>query len=84
MAAAYLKARKIKMRHLLSKIPDGITLNELKFAFVDKVVNCNHGNLTAAGEELGVCLKTMNNWVRDHPTTCKVLTRDNKLRNPKN
>ena len=83
MAAAYLTARRKKMRELLSKMPEGISLDELKFAFVDKVVNCNAGNLTAAGEELGVCLKTMNNWVRDCPTTCKVLTRDNKLRNPK-
>ena len=83
MAAAYLKARRQKMIALLSGMPDGISLDELKFAFVDKVVNCNAGNLTAASEELGVCLKTMNNWVRNEPTTCKVLTRDNKLRNPK-
>ena len=88
MAAAHLttrrlNARRAKMRQLLIRMPEGITLDELKFAFVDKVVNCNSGNLTAASEELGVCLKTMNNWVRDEPTTCKVLTRDNKLRNPK-
>lgn len=54
-----------KMREILELLPAGITLRRVKFAFVDKVINRNKGNLTAAAREMCVPYRTLVNWVHE-------------------
>jgi len=69
---------KAKMRFLLEKMPRGLTLKEIKFAFVDKVVNYHEGNLTRAAEELAISYRTICDWIHgDFPTTAESRGRGN-------
>ena len=54
-----------KMREILELLPSGLTLHRVKYAFVDKVINRNHGNLTAAAREMCVPYRTIVNWVHE-------------------
>ncbi len=69
---------KAKMRIMLDKLPEGLTLEDIKFAFVDKVVNFHEGNLTRAAEELKVSYRTICDWIHgDFPTTAESRGRGN-------
>ena len=69
---------KAKMRIMLDKLPEGLTLEDIKFAFVDKVVNFHEGNLTRAAEELQVSYRTICDWIHgDFPTTAESRGRGN-------
>jgi hypothetical protein len=69
---------KAKMRIILDRLPPGLTLNDVKFAFVDKVVNYHEGNLTRAGLELNVSYRTICDWIHgDFPTTAESRGRGN-------
>lgn len=69
---------KAKMRIMLDKLPEGLSLNDIKFAFVDKVVNFHEGNLTRAAEELQVSYRTICDWIHgDFPTTAESRGRGN-------
>jgi hypothetical protein len=65
MEEAISKTRRAKMCEILSLLPAGITLKTLKFAFIDKVVTANDGNMSAAARELAVPYRTMVNWVHE-------------------
>lgn len=69
---------KARMRIVLDKLPKGLTMKDVKFAFVDKVVNSHEGNLTRAAKELDISYRTMCDWVHgDYPTTCESRGRGN-------
>jgi transcriptional regulator with PAS, ATPase and Fis domain len=69
---------KAKMRIILDKLPQGLTMEEVKFAFVDKVVNFHEGNLTRAAEELNVSYRTICDWIHGKfPTTAESRGRGN-------
>ena len=69
---------KAKMRIMLDKLPEGLSLNDIKFAFIDKVVNFHEGNLTRAAEELQVSYRTICDWIHgDFPTTAESRGRGN-------
>ncbi len=70
--------KKAKMRILLEKLPEGLTMEDIKFAFVDKVVNFHEGNLTRAAQELQVSYRTICDWIHgDFPTTAESRGRGN-------
>ncbi len=70
--------KKAKMRILLEKLPEGLTMEDIKFAFVDKVVNFHQGNLTRAAQELQVSYRTICDWIHgDFPTTAESRGRGN-------
>ena len=56
---------------LLSRIPPGLTSDDIKYLYVDMIVERYQGNLTRAAKALGVSYKTMTNWVHgNYPTQC--------------
>lgn len=54
-----------KMRQILDLLPSGITLHQVKYAFVDKVINACKGNLSAAAREMAVPYRTLVCWVHE-------------------
>jgi hypothetical protein len=65
-------SKKATAQRLLAKIPEGLTSDDIKYLYIDVVVERYQGNLTRAAKALGVSYKTMTNWVHgDYPTTCK-------------
>jgi ActR/RegA family two-component response regulator len=69
-----LKAKRSKSEIALDKhisevlnlLPNGLTLNKLKFSYVDKIIAEHHGNLSAAARVLDVPYRTMVSWVHDY------------------
>jgi hypothetical protein len=57
--------RRAKMIEILTLLPAGITLKTIKYAFIDKVVTANKGNLAASARELAVPYRTMISWINE-------------------
>jgi transcriptional regulator with PAS, ATPase and Fis domain len=65
-------SKKANAQRLLAKIPEGLTSDDIKYLYIDVVVERYQGNLTRSAKALGVSYKTMTNWVHgNYPTTCK-------------
>ncbi len=71
-------SKKARMRFILETLPEGLTMEDVKFGFVDKVMNFHEGNLTRAADELQVSYRTLCDWVHgNYPTTCESRGRGN-------
>jgi len=58
------KARNEVMLKLLQKMPRNITLNDLKYAFIEHVVILNNYNRTMAAAELGINYTTIMGMIK--------------------
>lgn len=65
-------SKKATAMRLLERIPVGLTSDDIKYLYVDVVVERYQGNLTRAAKALGISYRTMTTWVHgDYPTQCK-------------
>ncbi len=64
-------SRKAMMRKIMDTLPTGLSLNDIKFCWIDVVMDRNRGNISRSCRDLGVMYRTLSNWVHgDYPTTC--------------
>ncbi len=63
--------KRAQMRKIMDMLPRGLTLDEVKFCWVDVTMDRNGGNITQSCRDLRVIYRTLSNWVHgDYPTTC--------------
>ncbi len=55
-----------ELREILALLPSGITLNQMKFSFIDKVIDSNEGNVLAAAKELGIAHRSLTSWIYNY------------------
>jgi len=55
--------RLIRLKRLLARIPQGVTLWDVEQAFVETIILKNNGNRTHAAKELGVSVRTLRIWI---------------------
>jgi hypothetical protein len=66
-----LLTKRAQMRKIMEMMPRGLTLDEIKFCWVDVTMDRNGGNMTQTCRDLRVLYRTLTNWVHgDYPTTC--------------
>jgi transcriptional regulator with GAF, ATPase, and Fis domain len=61
------KAKKARMdivRSVVKQLPVGVTLNDLKYAFIERVLERQVWNRTAAANELGLNYSTVMTMIR--------------------
>lgn len=64
-------AKEKKARQIIELLPADITFDQMKFFYIDKVINHNKGNLTAASMELRIPYRTLLDWISKEKVKAK-------------
>ena len=59
------KKNRMKLKAFMAVVPENIPLNLLEYAIINAVLQRTGGNRTHTSNELGVCLRTVRNKIRE-------------------